>query len=452
MVMGDMEMRCQLLVIGGGPGGYSAALRAAELGQDVVLVDTSPRPGGNCLHNGCLPTKHLLQLANLIDENAEAAALGLHFPPPRRDFPEARAALSRRIDEEGEMLALRAKNQGILLLRGTARFVDSRRVRLSGAEVNQLTFEKAVIAVGSRPRPLPGATIGGAVLDLPGLWATNRLPESVTVVGGGYIGVELATILAAFGSRVTLLEKQPRLLAKADRDLVAPLAHNLSRRLAAIRLACQVEQLELATDGVILHYREKGQAGQWRDNAVLAAIGRLPATADLGLEAISIATDEQGFILVNDRQQTTDPALFAVGDVVGGHLLAHVAVRQGRVAAEVAAGRQSAFDVRAVPRLIHTRPQLAWCGLSEGEAQRLGIPHRVQRLARPFSGAIGGGDDIRLFAKLITAPESGRVLGVGLVGSHLDGFIGEAALAVEMGALAEDLALVLHPFPHLEGM
>lgn len=452
MVMGDMEMRCQLLVIGGGPGGISAALRAAELGLDVALVDNGPGPGGHCLHSGCLPTKHLLDLAHLLDSAREAASLGIDFAPPALDYTKVRSALMRRIETESLRLSESLKKTGILLLRGSAQFADSRRVRVSGGDISRLRFEKVIIAVGSRPRPLPGATIGGPVLDLSGLWATNELPPCITVVGGGYIGIELATILAALGSRVTLLEKKNRLLARADEDLTAPLAAHLASRLAAIHLDCQVTALSPAEGGVVIHCRQGGQATEIRDHAVLAAIGRLPAGDDLALDNTSVLRDKHGFVVVNDRQQTADPAIFAVGDIIGGDLLAHAAVRQGRVAAEVAAGHDSAFDVRAVPHLIHARPQLAWCGLTETEARQRHIPHQVQRLLRPFSGEIEAAASQGFFAKLLTEPQSGRVLGVGLVGEQLEGYIGEAALAVEVGALAEDLALVLHPFPASGGL
>lgn len=452
MVMGDMEMHCQLLIIGGGPGGYGAALRGAELGLDVALVDSGPNPGGHYLHSACLPTKHLLDLTRLLDQTADAVSMGAVFPPPKLDFPEVCLALSGKIAAEGAQLALRAKKQGVLLLRGTASFVEPRRVRLNGAEISRLSFDQAIIAVGSSPRLLPGATAAGQVLDIPVLCAAGALPPSVTVVGGGYIGLELATILASFGSRVTLLEKRPRLLTKADEDLVTPLVDSLTRRLAAIHINCQVTEIKTLEDGIALQCRQDGKDVLWRDSAVMAAVGRRPAADELDLKHAFVATDQRGYIIVNEHQQTSDPAIFAVGDIVGDYFLAHTALRQGRVAAEVAAGRNSAFDVRAVPKLVHTRPQLAWCGLTEAEARNQGIPHQVQRLSRPFSGNIGNKSDARLFAKLLTDPENGRIIGVGLVGDHLDGFIGEAALAVEMGALAEDLALVLHPFPFLEGM
>jgi dihydrolipoamide dehydrogenase len=452
MVMGDMEMHCQLLIIGGGPGGYGAALRGAELGLDVALVDNGPTPGGHYLRSACLPTKYLLDLVRLLDQTAEAASLGVVFPPPKLDFPEVCRALSGKIAVEGEKLALRAKKQGVLVLRGTARFVEPRRVRLDGAEINRLSFDQVIIAVGSSPRLLSGAAVGGPVLDIPALWTASAFLPSITVVGGGYIGVELATILAAFGSRVTLLEKQSRLLTKADEDLVVPLVDSLTRRLAAIRVDCQVTETTVLDDGVTLQCRQDGKDVLWRDGAVLVAIGRQPAADDLGLERAFITTDQRGYIIVNERQQTNDPAIFAVGDIVGDHLLAHTALRQGRVAAEVAAGHNSAFDVRAVPKLVHTRPQLAWCGLTEEEARNHGIRHQVKRLSRPFSVDLDDKIDAGFFAKLLTDPDNGRILGVGLVGEHLDGFIGEAALAVEMGGLAEDLALVLHPFPVLGGM
>lgn len=446
MVMGDMEMRCQLLVIGGGPGGYSAALRAAELGLDVALVDDGPAPGGNCLHSACLPNRHLLHLARLLDETAAAERLGLAFAPPRIDFARAGAALARQVEDEGRRLAARAKERGILLLRGTASFTGPRQVRLFGAEVSLLRFEKAVIAVGSRPRPLPGVAAGSPILDIAALWGRESLPTALTVVGGGHIGLELATILASFGCRVTLLEKNPRLLARADEDLVRPLHDSLARRLAAIRTGCEVIGVAPSGDGAVITCRHNGETVELHDLMVLPASGRLPASDRLGLDNTAVAVGPEGALPVDDRQRTSDPDIFAVGDVVGDTLLAHAAVRQGRVAAEAAAGGNAVFDVRAVPRVVLTRPQLAWCGLSETEALRRHIPHQVHRLDHPFDGDHDPHEDGGFFAKLLTDPQSGRVLGAGLVGDHLEGYIGEAALAVEMGALLEDLRLVLHPY------
>ncbi len=446
MVMGDMEMRCQLLVIGGGPGGYSAARRAAELGLDVALVDDGPTPGGNCLHSACLPSRHLLHLARLLDETAAAERLGLAFAPPRIHFANIGTALAERVADEGRRLAAEAKECGILLLGGTASFTGPRQVRLHGAEVSLLRFAKAIIAVGSRPRPLPGVAAGSPVEDIATLWRRESLPAALTVVGGGHIGIELATILAAFGCRVTLLEKNPRLLARADEDLVRPLHDSLARRLVAVRTGCEVIGVAPCDGGVAISCRHNGKTVELHDLMVLPAIGRLPAIDCLGLENTAVAVGPTGNLPVDDRQRTSDPDIFAVGDVVGDTMLAHAAVRQGRVAAEVAAGLDAAFDVRAVPRVILTRPQLAWCGLSEAEALQSHIPHKVHRLAAPFDGDLNQHHHGGFFTKLLTDPQSGRVLGAGLVGDHLEGHIGEAALAVEMGALLEDLRLVLHPY------
>jgi dihydrolipoamide dehydrogenase len=327
-----------------------------------------------------------------------------------------------------------------LVIRGRVRFVNSAAVRLEGAEISGVKFKQALIATGSRPRPLPGTVFsaGGKIMDSTAALALTEIPKTLLVVGGGYIGLELASIYAALGSRVTLLEKKDRLLAKADADLVAPLENRLNEELAAIHLGAEVQAITETAAGVTVRY---SQGSQTAERAILA-IGRIANTHELGLDATAVTLDSRGFITIDEQQRTSDQRIYAAGDVAGGIMLAHRAARQGRVAAEVISGKKSAFDVRAIPSVVYTEPQLAWCGLTEEEAKGQGIAHKVSRQAESQGRSKG-------FTKLLTHPEDGRILGVGMVGGNAEGFIGEAALAIEMGALAEDLALVLHPIQNL---
>jgi dihydrolipoamide dehydrogenase len=440
--MGDMEMSTDLLVIGGGPAGYSAAFWAAELGLDVIVVDRRPSLGGLCLHAGCIPARNLLHLARLLMDTRRARQMGLHFSEPEIDLTTVRAWQQRVIGGMADKLMQLAKQHGVLVIRGRARFVNSGAVRLEGAEISGVKFKQALIATGSRPRHLSGMAFsaGGKIMNPTAALALPEIPKTLLVVGGGYIGLELASIFAALGSRVTLLEKKDRLLARADIDLVAPLENRLSEEFAAIHLGAEVQAITETAAGVTVRYSQDGQVAEQTAELAILAIGRLPNSHELGLDTTAATMDSRGFIIIDEQQRTHDQRIFAAGDVTGGIMLAHKAVRQGRVVAEVICGKKSAFDVRAIPSVVYTEPQLAWCGLTEEEAKREGIAHKVFRQAESQGGVKG-------FTKLLTHPEDGRILGAALVGGSVEGFIGEAALAIEMGALAEDLALVLHPYP-----
>ncbi len=446
MVMGDMEMSTDLLVIGGGPGGYSAAFRGAELGLDVVLVDQGASLGGLCLHAGGIPSKTLLRLSRLLNESRLAGKIGIHFDEPRIDLAEIRAWQKETIGAIGNDLTKHAQRLGVMLVRGQACFTSSTSVRLEGAEISGIRFKRAIIATGSRPRSLPETSFSptGRIMDTSMALVLSEIPKDLLVVGAGHAGVEIGIIYASLGSRVTLMEMQDHLLPKADPDLIAPLHDQLTEQFAAIRLATKVLKLKENDSGVVVQSTQGGNPGEELFCKVLLAIGRLGNTGNLGLESIGITLDGCNCIATNDQLQTTNPKIFAVGDVTGGIMLAHKAARQGRVAAEVISGKNVGFDVRAVPSVIYTEPQIAWCGLTEQEALRTGIAYRVQHLPRPYTDNSNG------FIKLITKPFDNRILGAGIVGDHAEGLIGEAALAVEMGALAEDLALVLHPYPNNE--
>ncbi len=451
MVMGDMEMSTDLLVIGGGPGGYGAAFRAADLGLDVIMVDAFPRPGGVCLHNGCIPSKTFLHLAEIILDARRAKTMGVAFGEPELDLAAMLAWKEQVIDSLADGLVRLARRRGILLLEGRACFESSTRVRLSGAEVSSIRFKHGIIATGTRPLALPGVSFsrGNRVMDSAAALEFPEIPQRLLVVGGGYVGLELGSIYAALGSLVTLVEREERLLSQVDADLVHPLVNHLSTLFTDIRLGAQVGDIKELDDRVEVGLNHAGKIEQHSFDRVLTAIGRIPNSDDLGLEQTRIKVNSRGFIPVNDRQQTADEHLFAVGDIVGGVMLAHKAIREGRVAAEVIGGKNSVFDARVIPAVVYTDPQISWCGLTEQQAKEENIACAVQKFPWKHSGrarTTGMTDGI---TKLLVAPETGRILGAGITGRNAEGLISEAALAIEMGALAEDLALTIHPHPTL---
>jgi len=451
MVMGELAQETELLVIGSGPGGYAAAFRAADLGMDVTMVDTAPRPGGVCLHKGCIPSKTFLFLSELIFDAARAKEMGVSFGPPAIDLPGLRRWKAEVIDRMAAGLASLTKTRGVQLVRGRAEFESSDSVRLHDGEVSRIRFRKAVVAAGSRPIPFPGAPFapGGRIMSSTGALLLADVPASLLVLGGGYVGLELGTVYAALGSRVTLVELQDRLLPGVDRDLVEPLQRRLEGIFEAIRLRTRVTRLQEDGAGVSVGLEGEGAPPEQRFDRVLVAIGRAPATQGLGLERTRVRLDAKGFIEVDAQQRTADERIFAIGDAVGGMMLAHKATYEGKVAAEVIAGRPAAFDARAIPAVVYTDPQIAWCGTTEDEARRDGAAVKVLRFPWAYSGratTMGAGDGL---TKVIADAETGRIVGMGIVGRHTEGMIAEGVLAIEMGALAEDMAAAIHPHPTL---
>lgn len=452
MVMGEMELTCEVLVIGSGPAGYAAAFRAADLGLDVTLVDPRPKPGGVCLFEGCIPSKTGLHLAELIFDARQAAAMGLHFDPPRLDLAGVRNWKQQVIDIMADGLVHLGARRGVQLLAGSAQFENSTTVRLENAEVRRIRFRHAIIATGSRPVAFPGTDFrpGSRIIDSSQALALADIPASLLVIGGGYVGLELGSLYAAFGSRVEVVEVGDRLLAGVDRDLVEPLQHRLTGLFAAIRLNTKVMALTEKDDGIEVQLQDATGGTEPRVvDRVLVAIGRQPNTGTLGLDKTAVQLSERGSIIVDDRQQTADPHILAAGDVTGGIQLAHKATREGRVAAEVIAGKNSSFDVRAIPAVVYTDPQIAWCGLTEEQAGKQEIAVAVQKFPWKYSGRAQTMAAADGFTKLIVNPEDGRILGVGIVGRNAESMIAEGVLAIEMGALAEDMALTLHPHPTL---
>jgi dihydrolipoamide dehydrogenase len=451
MVMGELTQEAGVLVIGSGPGGYAAAFRAADLGLDVTMVDPGARPGGVCLFEGCIPSKTFLYLSELIFDAAKAESMGVAFDKPRIDLEALRSWKGKVIDQLANGLVSLNNRRGVQLLKGQVKFEGPDTARIYDSEVSHIKFRHAILATGSRPIPFPGTTFkpGGRIMSSTGALALADVPEKLLVLGGGYVGLELGTVYAALGSRVSLVELEDRLLAGVDQDLVQPLHRKLNKIFDSIYLKTKVVAMEEKEGGVEVKLEGDIDPPQQTFDRVLVAIGRKPASADIGLENTKIELDEKGFVIVDDRQRTTDERIFAVGDVVGGMMLAHKATREGKIAAEVIAGQPSAFDARAIPAVVYTDPQIAWCGMTEEQAREEKRSVKVQRFPWKFSGRAATMGAPEGLTKIIVDPDTGRILGVGIAGRDTEGLISEGVLAIEMGALAEDMALSIHPHPTL---
>jgi dihydrolipoamide dehydrogenase len=438
MVMGDLVREVDVAIVGGGPGGYSAAFRCAELGLEAVVVDEGKRLGGTCLFEGCIPSKALLHVAGVLEDAERAKEFGVDFGEPRVSLDPLRKWKAERVvGKLARGLASVARSKSVDVVGGRAVFEDARALRVEGDEPQKIRFRHAVIATGSAPVLLPGVTLSERVMDA---------PEGLLVIGGGYIGLELGQVYAALGSAVTVVEMTDGLLPGVDRELVQPLARRCERLFAKLHVGTRVTALRETASGVEAVL--EGHDAQAFDR-VLVAVGRRPRSDGLGLEATGVSTDQRGVIAVDERCRTTDPHLFAVGDVTGEPMLAHRAMRQGKVAAEVIAGRPSAVDNVVVPAVVFTDPEVAWCGLMEHEAAAVGRPVQVARFQWAASGraaTLGRSDGL---TKLVVDASSRRVLGVGIVGPGAGELIAEAALAVETALLAEDVAATIHTHPTL---
>lgn len=451
MVMGELSQETEVAVIGGGPGGYAAAFRAADLGLEVTLVEAESRCGGTCLLRGCIPSKALLQTAEIIWDAAEAARRGVLFDKPQLDLEKLRSWKDGIVQKLAAGLEHLATKRNIQILRGRAFFENDHMLRLEDSEVTHLKFRRAVIAVGSDPISLPGVspTLEGRIMDSTGALALKEIPQRLLVVGGGYIGLELGCAYAVFGSRVTLVHRGDRILGGVDDDLVRPLAKRIGTLFESVRLETQVMELREEEDFVEAVLQGPAGAVRERFDRVLIAIGRAPRSRGIGLENTSVVVDDGGFIAVDDQRRTSVPHIYAVGDVAGQPMLAHKAMREGKVAAEAVAGMPSAYDVQAVPAVVYTDPQIAWAGLTENEALRKNIPVKIARFPWGASGralTMGAADGL---TKILFDPDSGRLLGMGIVGRGAETMIAEGVLAIEMGASAEDVALTVHAHPTL---
>ncbi|MBI1964073.1 MAG: dihydrolipoyl dehydrogenase [Candidatus Rokubacteria bacterium] len=446
--MGDLVREVDVAVVGGGPGGYSAAFRCAELGLEAVVVDAGKRLGGACLFEGCIPSKALLHVAAVLDEAERAKEFGVDFGAPRVALDPLRKWKAERVvGKLARGLASVAKARGVEVIGGRAVFEGSRQLRVEGDEPQKIRFKHAIVATGSLPAPLPGLSLASErVMDSTAALELPDVPERLLVIGGGYIGLELGQVYAALGSKVVLVELTDGLLPGVDRDLVQPLARRCEKLFVKVHLGTKVTSLRDTGAGVDARLSDGATIPADR---VLVAVGRRPESAGLGLETTRVAPDERGFLAVDERCRTADPAIYAVGDVTGEPMLAHRAMRQGKVAAEAIAGKPAAFDNVAVPAVVFTDPEIAWCGLTETEAARARRAVKVAKFPWAASGraaTLGRSDGL---TKLVADPESKRVLGVGLVGPGAGELIAEAALAIECALTTEDLALTIHAHPTL---
>lgn len=445
--------RRQLVVVGAGPGGYAAAFAAAQFGLKVTLIDREVNPGGVCLYRGCIPSKALLHAAKVIGDAERAADWGVAFKKPTIDIKRLRVWKDSVVDKLTKGLGQLSKQFKVEYIQGEATFIDSHtlRVRRKRAGTEDLAFEQGIIATGSSSGLLPVLPQGSKlVMDSEGALALESIPKSLLVIGGGYIGLEQADIYSRLGARVSLVEILPQLMTGIDPDLVALLQKQLEKRFESIMLQTRVVEAKEQKNG--LRVRFEGEGARKKDavyEKVLVAVGRKPNSVGFGLENTRVQLDEKGNVKVDERCRTDDPALFAIGDVTAGLQLAHKASHQGVVAAEAAAGREAAFEPRAIPIVEYTDPELAACGLSETEAKARNIPYKIARFPWQASGrALTLGEPVGL-TKILLDPDSGRILGVGMVGAQAGELIPEAVLALEMGANALDVALTIHPHPTL---
>jgi dihydrolipoamide dehydrogenase len=439
----------ELIVLGAGPGGYAAAFLAADKGIRVTLIDGLEKPGGTCLYVGCIPSKALLHVAKLITEAREASAWGLNFAPPKIDLEGLRNQGFKVVDTLGKNLAELCKRRKVEYLRTQATFEDSHTLRLSDG--TRRRFKHCIVAVGSSPTRPPALNLDSPrVMDSTAALKMEEVPPSLLVVGGGYIGLELGTVYAALGSQVTVVELTGELLPGVDRDLVRPLQGRLEHLFHKIYLNTKVGRLSPTAAGIQATL-EGGEVAEREPvfGRVLVAVGRRPNSRGLGLENTKVQLDEKGFIRVDEQRRTTDEAIFAIGDVAGEPMLAHKAAHEGKVAVEVIAGEPAVFDSRAIPAVVFTDPEIAWCGLTETEAKRQHKEVKVVRFPWGASGRAAALGRTEGLTKLVTEPETERVLGVGIVGYGAGEMIAEGVLAVEMAATARDLSLIIHPHPTL---
>jgi dihydrolipoamide dehydrogenase len=452
-----------VVVIGAGPGGYAAAFYAADLGMKVSLIDPAENPGGVCLYRGCIPSKALLHVAKLVEEAKHAEAWGVKFAAPAIDLNRLRGFKEKVVNQLTGGLGQLSKQRKISYMRGTAGFRDAHMLEITAEDGKKSTlgFDYAVIATGSRPATVPGISIDSPrLMDSTGALELPDVPKSLLVVGGGYIGLELGSVYAALGTKVTVVEMTAGLLPGADRDLVNILAKRIEKISEAVLLDTKVVSMKEVGQGIAVTFEGEGlgpstgsgQGDRPKEQTfdrVLVSIGRRPNGAVPGLDKTRVKVSQRGFIEVDEKLQTAEPSIYAIGDVVGEPMLAHKASHEGRVAIEAIAGEKVAFEPLAIPAVVFTDPELAWCGLTESDAQKQGRKVTVARFPWAASGRALTLDRTDGLTKLLIDPETTRILGVGIVGPGAGELIAEGALAIEMGVNATDLKMTIHPHPTL---
>ncbi len=449
--MSEQNIQAKVVVLGSGPGGYSAAFRAADLlGEGVVLVERYETLGGVCLNVGCIPSKALLHIAQVLDETKTMKHHGVDFGTPTLDIAKIRQFKDGVVKKLTQGLKGLAKQRKVKVIEGSGEFTGSHTLKVTGKETVNIQFEHAIIAVGSRIIRLPFLPDDPRVLDSTSALTLPEIPERMLVIGGGIIGMEMATVYSALGAQISVVELTDNILAGADKDITTPLLKRAQSRYAAVMLETKVTKVEAKDDGLWVHFEGKGAKNSpERYDYVLSAVGRAPNGKLIGADKAGVAVDERGFIAVDNQQRTNVPHIFAIGDVCGNPMLAHKAVPEGRVAAEVIAGKKHYFEPATIPSVAYTDPEVAWIGLTENDAKSKGITYEKAVFPWMASGRALGVAREEGLTKLLFDPKTHRLLGAGIVGVHAGELISELTLALEMGCEASDLALTIHPHPTL---
>ncbi len=442
-----------IAVVGGGPGGYAAAFLAADLGMKVTLIDPEANPGGVCLYRGCIPSKALLHVAKLVDEARHAKNWGIEYGEPKIDLARLRSWKEGVVKKLTGGLGALSKQRKVEYIQGRAAFENSTTLRISttGGGDQTLSFDRIILATGSRPAIIPSLKLDSPrIMDSTSALDLSEVPGTLLVVGGGYIGLELGTVYAALGSKVSVVEMLPGLLPGADRDLVLPLHKRVEKIFDSILLNTTVASMKEEANGIRVTFggADVKETEKIFDK-VLVSVGRKPNSEIEGLNKTQVQVGQRGFIQVNKQLQTGDPAIYAIGDLVGEPMLAHKASHEGRTAVEAIAGHKVAFEPAAIPAVVFTDPEIAWCGLTETQAQKENRDIKVAKFPWAASGRAMTVDRTEGMTKLILDPQTERVLGVGIVGAGAGELIAEGVLAVEMAAVAKDIAMTIHPHPTL---
>ena len=440
-----------VIVLGAGPGGYAAAFYAADLGMQVTLVDEEKNPGGVCLYRGCIPSKALLHVAKVVDEAKHAGAWGVDLGAPKIDLDKLRAYKNAVVEKLTGGTGQIAKLRKVNYIQGRATLTGPTSMSVKTASGTQdVSADYIVLATGSCPTKIPGLNVDSPrLLDSTGALDLPAIPKTMLVVGGGYIGLELGSVYAALGTKVSVVEMTPTLLPGADRDLVKPLQQRIEKAFAKVMLATKVTGMVAAKSGIAVTFEGEGAPASETYDYVLVSIGRRPNSKIDGLDTTKVKIDAKGFIETDGQRRTAEPTMFAIGDVAGEPMLAHKASHEARVAIEAIAGHKAVFEPAAIPAVVFTDPEVAWAGLTEADAEKAGRKVEVTRFPWPASGRAIAIDRTDGMTKLVIDPDSGRILGVGMVGSGAGELIAEGVLAIEMGATAEDMKLTIHPHPTL---
>ncbi|MDO8954968.1 MAG: dihydrolipoyl dehydrogenase [Gammaproteobacteria bacterium] len=450
--MSDNSIQTEVVVLGSGPGGYTAAFRAADLGKKVVLIERYATLGGVCLNVGCIPSKALLHVAKVMDEANEMAEHGVSFGKPKVDLKKVLGYKESIVNKLTGGLSMLAKQRKVTVVNGNGQFISDKAIEVTNdkGEKTVINFENAIIAAGSRPVKLGFMPEDPRIMDSTGALKLEEVPAKMLVVGGGIIGLEMATVYSQLGSQISVVEFMPQLMGTVDKDLAKVYEKWISKRYESLMLETKVVKVEAKKDGIYVSFEGKNAPAEpVRYDRVLVAVGRIPNGKDIGADKAGVNVDEKGFIAVDKQQRTNVAHIFAIGDIVGQPMLAHKAVPEGKVAAEVIAGKKHYFDPKCIPSVAYTDPEVSWVGLTETQAQAQGIAYGKGVFPWAASGrSLSIGRDEGM-TKLIFDEKTHRVLGAGIVGPNAGELIGEVALAIEMGCDAEDIGLTIHPHPTL---